>query len=410
MMKGFTRNLAPIAVIVGTVIASPAARADDGESQDNRPNRYLVTSLTSDQPGVATNTDPVLRNAWGVAFTPAASPFWVSDNATGCSTLYDGAGVPQPVPPATALRVKIPLPGGDVSTACMPFDPSHPPKPTPAAPTGMIWNPTSDPSSAFLVPKTKSPAAFIWATEDGTLAAWSGHLANINKAVLAVDNAVKPSKTLGAVYKGLAFGVNIKQGPLLFAANFRGGKIDVFAPSQNSSGVGLSYKAATTTGGFKDKGVPAIPANYAPFGIQNIDGNLIVTYGQQNSDKHDDVEGAGHGFVDAFDTDGNFLARLATRGALNSPWGVARASFAFGLFSGDLLIGNFGNGLVNALTPTGLLTLKGTNDKPLAVAGGRGLWTLTLGGGAKSNPATLYFTSGPNQEMDGRFGTITPAQ
>jgi uncharacterized protein (TIGR03118 family) len=389
-MNSFKRLVFPVAVVAAAIALIAAARAADPK------NAYAFKVLVSDKPG-APVPDKNLKNAWGVAFSPAGSPFWIADNNAGVSTLYEGDGTIVP------LVVTIPCPpkAGEGS-GC----------PASAAPTGMIWNPTNDPSSAFLVRGTKFPAAFIWATEDGTLAAWSGKLANINKAVLSVDNAVKPSKTLGAVYKGLAFGVNIKQGPLLFAANFRGGKIDVFAPRQNSSGVGLSYKAATTTGGFKDplKGILAIPANYAPFGIQNLDGNLIVTYGQQNTDKHDDVEGAGHGFVDAFDTDGNFLARLATRGKLNSPWGVARASFAFGLFSGDLLIGNFGNGLVNALTPAGLVTLNGTNGKPLAVAGGRGLWTLTLGGGMNSNPATLYFTSGPNQEMDGRFGTITPAQ
>ena len=134
---------------------------------------------------------------------------------------------------------------------------------------------------------------------------------------------------------------------------------------------------------------------YAPFGIQNIDGNLIVTYAKQNAVKHDDVSGAGHGFVDAFDTDGHLLQRLATRGGLNSPWGVARASFGFGKFAGDLLIGNFGNGWINALTPTGLVLLDDANGGPLFIDG---LWTLTLGGGAKSSPSTLYYTAGPNGE------------
>jgi uncharacterized protein (TIGR03118 family) len=182
---------------------------------------------------------------------------------------------------------------------------------------------------------------------------------------------------------------------LLFATNFRAAKVEAY--DQN-------FKPVTTSGGFSD---PKIPLGYAPFGIQNIDGDLIVTYALQNSTKHDDMSGPGHGFVDAFDTDGNLLRRLATRGGLNSPWGVARASFAFGKFAGDLLFGNFGNGWINALTPTGLVTLNGKNGRPLFIDG---LWTLTAGGGAKSSPSTLYFTSGPNGEVDGRFGTIAPAQ
>src|SRR5262249_3809360 len=137
---------------------------DQGNDQGNGlPNRYAVNILTSDLPGVAPNTDPVLQNAWGVAFTPGASPFWVADNATGCSTLYDAAGVPQP---STPLKVKIPLPGGDVSTACKPVDPNNPPSRTPAAPTGLVWNPTTGPT-AFMVPGTSPSilAAFIFATE-----------------------------------------------------------------------------------------------------------------------------------------------------------------------------------------------------------------------------------------------------
>ena len=153
-------------VTATTVLALAQVRADDDPDQHNRPNRYVVTNLTSDIQGVAPNTDPVLQNAWGVTFTPGASPFWIADNATGCSTLYDGSGVPQPQP--TPRQVKLPLPGGSVpATACQPVDPNNPPHPTPAAPTGLVWNPTS----TFLVPHTTSPATFIWDTEDGTIAA-----------------------------------------------------------------------------------------------------------------------------------------------------------------------------------------------------------------------------------------------
>ncbi len=322
-----------------------------------------------------------------MAFTPAASPFWIADNATGCSTLYDGQGMIVP------LQVKIPLPGGVIpASACVHLDPKHPPTVTPAAPTGMVWNPTTSPATGFLVPGTSLPASFIWDTEDGTISAWTGGLTPPNQAVLAVDNSKLGP---GAVYKGLVFGVNAK-GVFLFATNFRAGTVDVFDHT---------YKTVATKGGFAD---PKIPAGFAPFGIQNINGDLFVTYAKQNAAKHDDVAGRGNGFVDVFDTDGNLLRRLASRGVLNSPWGVARASFAFGRFSGAILVGNFGDGRINAFDPDGhfLGTLDNAHGKPIAIDG---LWTLTLGGGRNSSSDTLYFTAGPNGETDGLFGTITPA-
>jgi uncharacterized protein (TIGR03118 family) len=178
----------------------------------------------------------------------------------------------------------------------------------------------------------------------------------------------------------------------------------VYAPAPAGSATGF-YVPAITDGGFLD---PDMPKGYAPFGIQNIDGNLFVTYALQNGPKHDDVAGHGLGFVDVFDTDGHLLRRFASRGPLNSPWGVARASYDFGTFSGDILVGNFGDGHINAFDSDGnfLDTIRGCDNKPLLLDG---LWTLTLGGGAKSSSDTLYFTAGPNQETDGLFGTITSA-
>src|SRR5262244_3309715 len=168
-------------VTATTVLALAQVRADDDPDQHNRPNRYVVTNLTSDIMGVAPNTDPVLQNAWGVAFSPGASPFWIADNATGCSTLYDGTGLPAGGPPP--LKVKIPLPGGAPSaTSCQPVDPNANPPPTNAAPTGLVWNPTA----TFLVPNTTTPASFIFDTEDGTVSAWAGGLSPADQAVLAV--------------------------------------------------------------------------------------------------------------------------------------------------------------------------------------------------------------------------------
>ena len=378
-MKQFGRHFGASTVIAVSIIAATTVHADD----HGKANRYLVTPLTSNLQNIAPNQDPVLQNAWGVTFTPGASPFWIADNATGCSTLYDGAGVP------VALKVAIPLPGGTPSpTSCMPVPPNANPAPTNAAPTGVVWNPTG-----FLVPGTSITAVFIWATEDGTVSAWAPTLPDTSHAVEAVNNSPD------AVYKGLAVGTNT-HGVFLYATDFRGAKIDVFAPPD--------FSAATSTqipGSFSD---PDIPAGFAPFGIQNINGTLFVTYALQNNEKHDDVAGRGNGFVDVFDTDGNLLLRFASRRTLNSPWGVSRASFAFGRFSGDILIGNFGDGKITAFGSDGDfhgLLRDATTKKPLSIDG---LWTITLGGGRNSNSDTLYFTAGPDSEMNGLFGTITP--
>src|SRR5215468_5369404 len=284
IMKYFRRILSAAAVIMLCVAGGSAVSGDDAKHAAKATSRYVVTNLTSDLRGIAPNTDPVLQNAWGVTFTPGASPFWIADNATGCSTLYDGSGVPQPQP--KPLLVKLPLPGGTVpATACTHADPKNPPNPTPAAPTGLVWNPTA----TFLVPNTTSPAIFIWDTEDGTISAWTGGLNPPDQAVLAVD------KSPGAVYKGLVFGTNA-HGVFLFATNFRAGTIDVFAP--NGSAGFRAATAAEIDGDFSD---PNIPAGFAPFGIQNINGDLFVTYALQNAQMHADVAGPGNGFVNVFD-------------------------------------------------------------------------------------------------------------
>jgi len=353
---------------------------------------YIVTPLVSNLAGAAPITDSVLQNAWGIAFSPAGSPFWINDNGTGCATLYDGEGTKVP------LQVSIPLPGNVISPgACMSASHNKPSSPAPAAPTGMVWNT----SAAFLVPGTTIPAAFIFSTEDGTISAWASGLNPATNAVIAVDNSSNPSANSGAVYKGLAFGINPK-GLFLFATNFRSGRIDVFGPSGGTNGL---YVATTTDGRFTDQ---RIPPGYAPFGIANIDGDLFVTYAQQDKQRHDDVAGSGHGFVDVFDTDGHLLRRFASRGTLNSPWGVTRASFDFGRFSGKILIGNFGDGRINVFDDDGRLIdqLEDAYGNPVAIDG---LWTLTLGGGRNSRSDTVYFSAGPNGEANGLFGTITPA-
>jgi uncharacterized protein (TIGR03118 family) len=383
-MYQLIRQLGAAAVIA--VGASSIAIAADHDSRGER-DAYVITPLVANLAGRAAQKDPILQNAWGVAFSPAGSPFWVNDNATGCSTLYDGTGVK-----VTALQVSIPLPGNFVpASSCQPRDPKKPPNPAPAAPTGLVWNP----AASFLVPGTRIPAVFIFSTEDGTISAWAGGLNPAENAVLAADES-----SSGAVYKGLAFAVNPK-GAFLFATNFHNGTVDVFGPN----GTDGMFTKVVLDGDFAD---PELPSGYAPFNIVNIDGDLFVTYAKQDGEKHDDVAGPGHGFVDVFDTDGHFIRRFDSRGLLNSPWGIARSSFAFGPFSGKILIGNFGDGRINVFNNDGTFVdqLEDVHGRPLIIDG---LWTLTLGGGRGSSPDTLYFSAGPDDETNGVFGTITLA-
>ncbi len=323
---------------------------------------YVRRNLVSDQQGRALKRDPNLVNAWGISFFPGG-PFSVSDNGTGLATFYDGDGAKVP------LVVTIPPPNGSAPG-------------TKATPTGQVANDTN----GFLIGKPTASAKFIFATEDGTLAAWNRGA----KAVLVVDNSASQ-----AVYKGLALGFRREQA-FLFATNFHAGKIDVFDKHFHS--------VTLPSWAFKDT---AIPSGYAPFGIANVRGRLVVTYAQQDSAKHDDVAGAGHGFVDIFDTQGRLISRFAARGTLNSPWGVALAPLSFGRFGGDLLIGNFGDGRINIFDlRRGFLGQLGrTAGRPFTIPG---LWGLIFGNAAKANPNTLYFTAGPDDEKHGLFGSISP--
>jgi uncharacterized protein (TIGR03118 family) len=389
-MNQFIRTAALTAAVAFSSGAT-MVRADDDGGFRHHDDAYIVTPLVGNVAGDAAVLDPVLQNAWGVAFSPSGSPFWVNDNTTGCSTLYSGTGTKTP------LQVSIPLPGNVVPPAsCHAVDPTNPPNPAPAAPTGLVWNP----SSAFLVPGTKIAASFLFSTEDGTISAWAGGLNPADNAVIAVDNSANPTAGSGAVYKAMVFGLSVK-GAFLYATNFRAGTIDVFGPN----GADGLFTPVTTDGGFAD---PSIPTGYAPFGIQNIDGDLFVTYAKQDQAKHDDVAGEGRGFVDVFDTDGHLLRRFASRGRLNSPWAVTRASFNFGRFSGKILVGNFGNGRIDVYDNDGDFVdeLRDAKGKAVVIDG---LWDLVLGGGRGSSSDTLFFTAGPDGETNGLFGTITPA-
>jgi uncharacterized protein (TIGR03118 family) len=327
-------------------------------------NAYLQRNLVSDLPGVAANIDTNLLNPWGIAFN-SNGPFWISDNHSGLSTLYDGAGVPQ------SLLVNIPSPAG--------FTPL-------GAPTGIIFNSTTN----FNV-GSNAPAHFIFATEDGTIIGWNTG----SNAVLKVDKSAS-----GAVYKGLAIAAS-GSATYLYATDFHNGKVDVFDSD---------FNLVTLAGSFVD---PSIPTGYAPFGIQNINGQLYVTYAMQDADKHDDVGGPGHGYVDVFTTSGQLVHQLVATGVLNSPWGMALAPVGFGPFGGALLIGNFGDGAINAFDATSgslLGALDGTNGAPIQITG---LWGIVFGNGGKGGDShTLYFTAGipgPGVVEDhGLFGSLSP--
>ena len=240
------------------------------------------------------------------------------------------------------------------------------------------------PSAGFAV-SSNGPTRFIFATEDGTISGWSSGGA----AVRMVDNS-----GAGTIYKGLAAGSSAGSN-YLYATDFHNGKVDAFDSA---------YAPASLPGNFADA---TIPPGFAPFGIQNINGQLYVTYARQDADKHDDVAGHGHGFVDVFDLNGNFVKRLISGGDLNSPWGLEIAPANFGLKSGSLLVGNFGDGTIGAYdTATGafLGLLRDTHYNPLRFGD---LWDLTLGNGAlAANPDTLYFTAGLKDEAHGLFGSI----
>jgi uncharacterized protein (TIGR03118 family) len=342
--------LLALALVLGAalVAASPLSAAER--------NSYLVTPLVSDQPGVAPHTDGNLVNAWGLTAGPT-TPWWVSDNGTDKSTLYGGDGAPR----ALVVRVD----GG---------------------PTGTVFNSTA----GFGLP-TGGKALFLFDSEDGIIRAWNG--AQGTTAIV-----VKDRSDVGAIYKGLAI-ANTAAGPRLYAADFHNARIDVFDGT-----FGL-----VPNSGFVDSG---IPDGYGPFNVQTIGDRVFVAYARQDEDAEDEVAGQGRGFVDVYDTQGNLLGRVAQHGQLNAPWGLALAPNSFGRFGGDLLVGNFGDGQINAYEElsSGQFVhrgeLRGANGKPLTIDG---LWALRFGNdSAAGSSETLFFTAGPDEESHGLFGTITP--
>lgn len=320
-----------------------------------QPTAYMQTNLTANVSGVAKNTDPQLSNPWGIAFTPGA-PFWTSNNNSGTSTLYDAQGNKQ------SLVVTIPAAS---TNPC-----------SPGCPTGIVANTSTNFNGGF----------FIFDTEDGLIANWTGAAS----AVVAVDNSAS-----GAVYKGLAL-INNGSGAFLLAANLNSGKVDVFDHN---------FAPANLAGSFTD---PNLPAGFAPHGIHFVNNQVYVAYAQQNSAKHDAAPGAGSGIIDIFDVNGNFVKRFAAGGTLNAPWGVVATPAVFGVFSNAILVGNFGDGTINAFDQTGkfLGQVSDSNGKSIV---NPGLWDMVFGAGGTGDPNTLYFTAGGSAQTSGLFAALAPA-
>jgi uncharacterized protein (TIGR03118 family) len=326
---------------------------------------YHQRNLVSDVPGQAKLHDSDLVNAWGLAFGPN-TPAWVADNGTDVSTLYAGSVDGKSI---SKVPLTVSIPGG--------------------APTGMVYNPTN----GFEVRSGMSsgPATFLFASETGRITGW-----NINVPPPSPSTQAQPAaKVPGAIFKGLAI-ANTASGPQIYATDFHNDKVDVW----NSS-----FMRVQRPGAFRD---PAIPAHYAPFGIEAVNGDIVVTYAKQDADAEDDVAGPNNGFVDVYDTDGNLLRRFARHGALNSPWGIALAPQGFGPASGALLVGNFGNGRINAYDPVSAKFIGAlwSNGQRIKIPG---LWALKFGNGVIGSQHSLLFTAGPDEESHGLFGKITAA-
>lgn len=341
-------------------------------------NAYTKTNLVSDTPGIAKTLDPKLVNPWGLARSPNG-PWLVANNNSGSATSYNGKGV------MAAPAISVPAPDGSQG-----------------APTGEIFNGIAAHNQhAFVITEgmKSGPSTFMFATEDGTIAGWNKKV-DPAKAIITVDRSTAKDNqgNTGAVYKGLAFGES-NHHHYIYAANFRFGTVEMF--DENFT------LAASFTDSQLSSTCPAAGQCYAPFGIQNIHGELYVTFALQKADKHDDQAGAGNGFVDVFHTDGTLDKRLIAHGSLNSPWGLAFAPHGFGAFSHHLLVGNFGDGTINAYSiQTGQLdgTLKDQDGKPIQT---NGLWGLAFGNGRQAGERDeLFFTAGIGDEAHGLFGKI----
>jgi uncharacterized protein (TIGR03118 family) len=358
---------------------SPTTMATDPPASTS----FADSALVSNKVGVVATTttiDANLSNPWGIAVAPGL-PFWIADNNNNLSTLYSGTGEveTQEITGSTDVGIAIPPSAAGV----------------PSNPTGQVYNG----GGGFLIatPNGQETALFMFDGEGGTIAAWAKDSGAT--AVTAYDDGVVNGAN-HAVYKGLAIGT-VSGATYLYATDLHNNKVDVFDTN--------FAKPAGMQGKFVD---PSLPAGFVPFGIAAANNQLYVTFAMQDQAMHDEVTGAGLGYVDAFDFNGNFLNRFASAGALNAPWGIAVAPTGFGSLGGDVLIGNFGDGTVNIFTPNGtsLATSVGalmvSNGGALAVPG---MWSLAFGNGDPDKPVTtLFYTAGFADQTDGVFGSISP--
>jgi len=367
-LRSFTTAVLALAVpaALAVTVAAPAASA----RTHGPDNRFSQTNLVSDLSTVGAQiVDPNLKNPWGLAFGPT-TPLWVADNGTSVATLYG-------VSPGGATATQVPL-----VVTLPPMD---------SSPTGQVFNPTS----GFMIKSKagKAPALFIFSSEGGQIIAWSPVA---DPPVNGTSTAQVKFSSRSAVFKGLTI-ASTRFGTFLYATDFHNGRVDVF----NSR-----FHLVHTPGAFRDR---HLPRGYAPFGIRAINGLIYVTYAKQDADRHDDVAGRGHGFIDVFTPSGFMLERLVSRGALNSPWGLEVAPQGFGPFGGKLLVGNFGNGRIHAYSLfSGRFdgTLRTQQHKPITIDG---LWALQVGTATTGGTGTVLFSAGLNAEADGLVGAINPA-
>jgi uncharacterized protein (TIGR03118 family) len=388
-------NVFPKCVRLGAVFALIVFVPNLAKAQ-----HYTQKNLVSDisQPDNADGSkvllDPNLRNPWGLTRSPGGSPWWIGNNNSGTSTLYDGAGTPQ------NFFVSVdPHPDSNGNGINSPFDnfvmvppPGFAPG-TQSAPTGVVFNGSA---TDFLVAPGKQ-AIFIFATEDGTISGWNPGVNPVN-AVLKVDNSDKGSAK-SAVYKGMTSG-EIQGKKFLYVTNFRSARVEVY--DTNFQRVHLGEDA------FDDE---SVPEGFAPFNVQNIGGSLFVTYAKQDAARHDPVGGDGFGFVDIFSTSGKFQGRLEHGDWFNAPWGVVWTPRDFGEFSNTILVGNFRSGWIaafNGFTKKFIGFVRNPDDSLVFIDG---VWSLTFGNnGTAGSSTTLFFTAGINNEQDGLFGTLTPVR
>jgi len=350
-MKAFrSSSPAGVALCVAAVALALSAGA-------NAQVRVDVTNLVTDDPTVHAGqiTDAGLVNAWGLSYSPM-SPFWVSSNGNDTAVLYA-------VSPSTQATTKVGL------TVSVPV----------GGVTGQVFN--SAGAGAF------NGDNFLFVGEGGAIAGWRNALGTTAETLKLASTA--------DVYKGAAFATMLSGDSYLYAANFRNGTIDVLKGASGEPDL---------AGKFTD---PGLPNGYAPFNIQTLGGTLYVSYALQDAAKHDELAGAGRGFVSSFDLQGNFIARIASAGALNAPWGLTIAPASFGALAGSLLVGNFGDGRISAYDPNShafLGQLAALDGTPLSIDG---LWAIAPGNnGNGGSQALLYFTAGPDDESHGIFGVL----